>query len=91
MPITVCMKCQKFFHPKKQGVVVEEGMPRRDSNGNDVWVPYKLWMADLHECRSCGTQIVTGFGHSHFAEHYQKDYAEQKARQLPLVFVEDCL
>ena len=32
----VCTKCQKFFHPKKNGVYVEELMPT-DTRNDPPW------------------------------------------------------
>lgn len=90
MPKIVCMKCGMFFHPKKNGVVVEEGMPVGDPVEGEKWVPYKLWSADLLECRVCGTEIVAGFGQQPFAEHFEKDYDQRKAAEVPVVFVKDC-
>lgn len=85
MPMIVCVKCRKFFHPKKNGVAVEEGMPVRDE-----WRPYKLWQADLLTCRSCGDDIIAGFGMRPIAEHFHTNYGQLKERFNPIVFVEDC-
>ena len=83
----VCVACRTFLHPKKTGVAVEEGMPK----GDGTWGPYKLWQADLYECRACGTEVIAGFGGRHIAEHYQKNYAEVLERFNPLLRVDDCL
>lgn len=87
MPMIVCLKCNKFYHPKKIGVAIEEGMPLGDG---EVWGPYKLWQADLLECRSCGDEIVAGFGSQPIAERYQPDYAENVERFAPIARIEDC-
>lgn len=87
MPMIVCVKCRKFFHPKKNGVCVEEGMPTGDSG---KWLPYKLWQADLVSCHSCGTEIIAGFGRWPISEHYREDYKFLKKQFNPIVFVEDC-
>ena len=50
----VCTKCQKFFHPKKNGVYIEELMPTNTRNPRSEWESYKLWTGDALECRSCG-------------------------------------
>jgi hypothetical protein len=94
MPMIVCMKCQLFFHPKKNGVMVEEGMPVTTAYATleerTEWKPYKLWHADLLECRGCGDQIVAGFARQPYSEHYHPDYNEIKANDPPIVFVKDC-
>lgn len=91
----VCVKCQKFLHPKKNGVYVEEGMPRTialcDGSTDEVWVPYKLWHADSWECRTCGVEIVAGFASHPIAEHYQSTYERGKAARPVHVFIKDCL
>jgi hypothetical protein len=84
----ICVKCKLFFKPKKSGITVEEGKPvGRDP---EVWMPYKLWVADLWECRGCGDQIVYGSGQRPLAEDYQKDYPEVVERHPPLLRVNDC-
>jgi len=85
----VCVSCAMFMRRKKNGVVVEEGRPLSNVPNNQ-WGPYKLWMADLFECPSCGYQIISGFAQANFAEHYQSNYAEQRTKHPPLVTVNDC-
>lgn len=66
----VCVACSTFMVPAKNGVLVEECM--------DDGAPYKLWRADLYECRTCGHEIITGWGARPIAEHYQDTYASWK-------------
>lgn len=89
----VCTKCGQFFHPKKNGVTVEEGMPAtvNDKRGQGNWRPYKLWKADLLQCLGCGDEIIAGFAQSPFSEHYKEDYASRKATNPPHIFVKDCI
>lgn len=82
----VCLKCRLFYRIKKNGVVIEEGMP--DGSGDSA--PYKLWMADLYECTGCGSQLVTGFGQVPLAEHYQDRYARVREHNPPLAHIADC-
>lgn len=42
--------------------------------------PYKIWNADLHECRGCHHQIVKGFGLNPIAEHYEGHFEAVLAR-----------
>lgn len=89
----VCVKCNQFFHPLKNGVTVEEGRPASsaDKRGEGNWLPYKLWQADLVECRGCGTQVITGFGFQPISEHYMSGYNDAKRQRLPLAaFIKDC-
>lgn len=65
----VCLPCEKEMFISKSGVIVEEHM----DNGR----PYKIWMADLRECPTCGHQCIVGFGDKPLVEHFQDDYEEQ--------------
>lgn len=74
----VCLSCGRFFKPYKNGVVVEEMMPQ-GSRDNLTWVPYKLWMADLYQCPSCGYEAIGGFSlGGPIIEHYQPNYQQTK-------------
>lgn len=85
-----CVKCGLFFQPKKNGVVLEEGRPVDHPSGQQEWLPYKLWHADLLECTGCGTQIIVGYGFEPLSEHYKPGYAQWKERFPPIVFIKDC-
>jgi hypothetical protein len=86
MPKPTCVQCRLFFRPKRNGVCIEEGIP----NSDGTWASYKLWDADLWECKGCGAQIVTGYGRAPLAEYYQATYADDRARFAPLFRVDDC-
>ena len=94
MPRPVCLHCRRFLKVKKNGVVIEEGMPlTNDQSG--PWGPYKLWMADLWACPTCGVEIVMGFGHGPISEHYKPDYIVTRANcealgELLPARVDDC-
>lgn len=88
----VCVKCQTFYHPKKNGVVLLEQMPvataaEPGTIDPTAWRPYKIWMADLSECRSCGHQIIAGFA-AHAIEKHHDRFAE--ALQYVTHTVNDC-
>jgi hypothetical protein len=92
----VCVPCQRFFRPRKNGFYFIEAMPRtgRPLPGTqepEGWTPYKLWAGDLYECEGCGAEIVVGTPPSPIAEHYQPDFdalvERLGARQLQ---VNDC-
>ena len=84
MPTMVCVPCRRFFRVLKNGVAFQEGF------GDGTERPYKLWMADLYECDRCHTQVISGLGRSHVAEHYQPDYPAWVERLTPMLFVDDC-
>lgn len=80
----VCVPCQRFFRPKKNGFYFIEGMPTANDalpgvHEPEKWTPYKLWVSDLMECPGCGAQILSGFGQAPIAEHYQEDFAKRAA------------
>lgn len=91
----ICVKCQRFYRPKKNDFSFVEGMPKY---GNpkagtaepESWAPYKLWLGDLWECVGCGSQIVVGTGRVPVAEHFQTDFAEHLARYNTDLQVNDC-
>jgi hypothetical protein len=85
MPAPACVSCGLFFKRRRNGVTIEERMPR-----GAVWLPYKLWHADLWECEGCGTQIVTGYGNLPLVEHYQPTYAEIVEQLPPIARIDDC-
>lgn len=89
----VCVPCQRFYRPKKNGVRFVEGMPIENSAKSgrvepEKWTPYKAWNGDLWECPDCGAQIISGVAGSPVAEHYQKDFA--LATRGSILQVNDC-
>lgn len=82
----VCVPCQRFFRMKKAGFYFIEGFPTGDGRAApgtseaDKWKPYKIWVGDRWECEGCGTAILSGFGSSPLAEHYQPDFKQQVER-----------
>lgn len=97
MPMIVCIDCGKFFHPYKNGVVFEEGMPVGGPAFGvpEEWVSYKLWRSDELECPSCGKHILGGVPQHHYYEHYMPGYKEERQHlideRLLRVFVKDCV
>lgn len=95
MPKPVCVACQRFYRPKKNGAAFIEGMPTdgRAIPGTrepEAWKPYKLWLADLWECQGCFHQIIVGAGASPVSEHYRADFALCVETYKPIVQVNDC-
>ena len=95
MPKPACIKCQRFFRPKKNGYSIVEGMPK-DNDAlpgtlePDKWEPYKLWIADLWVCDGCGFELVTGWAKSPLAGHYQPHFAEAVIASGAEVQINDC-
>lgn len=93
MPKPVCIACQTFYHHKKNGVVLLEQMPvataaEPGTIDPTAWKPYKIWMGDLHECRSCGHQIIAGYGVAPASEQHEDRFAE--AMKYVTHTVNDC-
>lgn len=96
----ICVPCQRFFRPKKNGYWFIEGMPI--GNGQlppalpgtaepQRWEPYKLWQGDLWQCEGCSAQIVSGVAHQPFAEHYQENFVQKvEATGAKQLQVNDC-
>lgn len=77
----ICVPCERFMRPKRNGYYFLEGMPatqRPDiGKGADGWEPYKLWVGDLWECPTCHHQLVSGVALHPIAEHYEPDFQRQ--------------
>lgn len=58
MPL-ICPECKIELSTIKAGVLVVETY-------RNPPVPYRLWNADLMECRSCGKKIVGRFANNEF-------------------------
>lgn len=94
MPKPACLKCQRFYRPKKNGFMWVEGMPAENgappgTEAPDQWKPYKIWHSDLYECQGCGHQLITGHGRTPISEHYK---TEEFAHYMPFVegTINDC-
>jgi hypothetical protein len=77
----ICVPCQRFFRPSRNGFAFIEGMP----SGNDArpglaepdrWRPYKLWIGDQWKCPDCGATIIVGVAHQPVSEHYQPNFKD---------------
>ena len=44
--------------------------------------PYKVWAGDAFKCEQCGATIVTRFGLSPCAEHFEAKYSGYAAETL---------
>lgn len=95
----ICVPCQRFYRPAKNGYYFMEGMPKSDHAVNvasgraepEKWQPYKLWVGDLWRCPDCGSEIVVGVNGERLAEHYEHDFAEKVERTgAARLLVKDC-
>lgn len=97
MPKPVCVPCQRFFRPEKNGFYLTEGMPvgpNRPEPGTtepEKWKPYKIWVGDKWRCHGCGTEIIVGYGASPIRIHHESDFEEtRKALDADQFQVNDC-
>jgi hypothetical protein len=84
MPKPVCVKCQRFYRPAKNGYLWIEGMPvdnapathprGNEPGASECWKPYKLWISDLWQCEGCGSEVVTGHAFNPIAENYMPTF-----------------
>lgn len=72
----ICMTCQLFYRPHRNGTYFTESM--HDNRG--VWKPYKVWVGDLWKCKGCGHEIIVGVGFCAVSEHYMDDFDEIRQR-----------
>ena len=74
MPAPVCVTCEIEFRMQQSGIAAE--LMAADMS-------YQVWSGDLWECPSCHFKIVSGFGHSPIAEHFQAHYALSLETETP--------
>ena len=102
----ICVPCQRFYRPEKNGFYFLEGMPIQPSvnihvapgkSMEEYWKPYKLWCGDLWKCEGCGHLTIVGVAREPMNEHYMdhfKEHAEKyctKYKDLPYPYqVNDC-
>lgn len=91
----VCVPCERFMRPKKNGFSIIEGMPTHNGAKPgkaepEAWEPYKLWHADLWACPDCGATIVIGAAAAPLAEHYQPGFADMVTSYGATLLVKDC-
>jgi hypothetical protein len=92
----ICVPCQRFYRPKKNGFPFIEAAPYRGFHvlpGTEEagdWRPDKLWVGDLWECKGCGAQIVVGTGRSPIVEHFQDNFKWTVEQYKPTLQVNDC-
>jgi hypothetical protein len=75
----ICVKCQRFYRPEKNGFMFVEGMPAEDrakpgTTEPEKWKPYKLWRGDLWKCHGCDHLIVSGVGWDPVDEHFKPSF-----------------
>jgi hypothetical protein len=91
----ICVKCQRFYRPEKNGVMFLEGMPKFNGappgkDCEDLWSPYKLWRGDLWKCHGCGHLIISGVARDPITEHYLPEFKEAVELLQPMLQVNDC-
>ena len=90
----ICVKCERFMRPKKNGFMFVEGMSSDGAKPGLVepekWRGYKLWAGDLWQCPDCQVQVVVGCARMPIAEHYQPDF-DHKVKSFGVeLLVKDC-
>ena len=77
----ICVPCQRFYRPKKNGVYFIECMQKHSgaASGRKAphsWRPYKVWIGDLWHCLDCGQELIVGVGQVPISEQYKPDFAD---------------
>jgi hypothetical protein len=91
----ICVPCERFYRPKKNGTAFIEGMPNADDArpGKDhrlEWSDYKLWHGDKWACPGCGHEIIVGVAKEPLSEHYLPDFEKMVESFKPIFRVNDC-
>lgn len=90
----ICVPCQRFYRPDRNGVCFIEGMPTDGAKPGlaepEKWIPYKLWSGDRWKCPDCKAIIIVGTGQQPISEHYKDGFdrlVEQCGAELQ---INDC-
>lgn len=93
----ICVQCERFYRPFKNGFYFVEGMPapgvERAIPGTshpDHWKPYKLWCGDLYRCEGCGAQAIVGVGFQPLAVKHQDNFKRDIEAFGAELLVKDC-
>lgn len=88
----VCVPCERFMRPKKNGFIFMEGWQGTEPGKRDPesWKPYKLWAGDLWECPDCHAQTIVGVGARAITEHFNPEFNEIARRSGATLLVKDC-
>jgi hypothetical protein len=91
----ICIPCQRFFKPEKNGQMVEERKPttneaRPGKDDAHLWDSYKLWMTDRWKCPGCHSEIICGAGRDPICISHQPDYEKVRGWEPNIVIVNDC-
>lgn len=91
----ICVPCQRFYRPEKNGFKFIEGMPttnfaRAGTVDADLWKPYKLWVGDKWRCEGCGHEIIVGTGLYPIDEHYTPTFKANVEAHGAEYQVNDC-
>lgn len=91
----ICVKCERFYQPKRNGIFFEEGMPTKNGalpgkDEPDAWESYKLWCGDLWYCPNCDHELIVGVGHAPISEHYKPEYRQFVKERNATLMVKDC-
>lgn len=91
----ICVRCQRFYRPKKTGLAFIEAMPKQNkaepgTSQPELWKPYKLWRGDLWECQGCGHQAISGVGWAPVSEHYLPEFTDKCTAYNAEIQINDC-
>lgn len=84
----VCVKCQRFYKPHRNGRLFVEAMPKPGLDGPpesgtahpENWQPYKVWCGDEWICHGCGSLIIVGTGFGPVKERHHEGFDEAVAQ-----------
>lgn len=92
----ICVPCQRFYRPTKNGRAFVEGMPIGSVKAPpgitapELWKPYKLWRGDEWTCMGCGAIIIVGVAQHTIAEHFESTFDEQVKSHKADLQINDC-
>jgi hypothetical protein len=92
----ICVNCQRFYRPRKNGVYFVEMAPKHPGaaagrKAPHAWRPYKVWCGDLWLCPDCGHELIIGVPTVAVSEQFKPDFQDTIAnREANWLEVKDC-
>lgn len=84
----ICVGCQRFYRPLRNGAYFTESKPVGGLDRPALpglaephnWEPYKVWVGDLWGCPTCGAEIIVGVAREPITQDYQPDFLAKRER-----------
>lgn len=91
----ICVPCQRFYRPTKNGQYFIEQAPdgagaKPGTAEPEKWHPYKLWSGDQWACPDCGSEIIVGVGREPIRVQHEPDFDDYIKSFGATLKINDC-